>query len=142
MANPSSGTSDRASILGPTLSFKGELSADEELLIRGRVEGTIADVGRLTISAEGVVKAEVRADIVIIEGSVEGDVHAKKSVVVKETAKVRGNLNAPAVSIQEGASFNGGICMDAAAGQTAAPSKGAATSAPRAFAAGERQTRP
>ena len=42
MAYPHDTTSERTSVLGPTLRFKGELSAAEDLLIHGQVEGTMA----------------------------------------------------------------------------------------------------
>jgi cytoskeletal protein CcmA (bactofilin family) len=47
-----------------------------------------------------------------VEGAVEGDLIAEKSVLMKETAKIRGNIFAPTVSIVEGASFSGNIDMD------------------------------
>jgi cytoskeletal protein CcmA (bactofilin family) len=58
------------------------------------------------------VKANIRAQLIIVEGTVDGDLTAEKSVLVKETAKVCGNIFAPSVSIQEGANFSGSIDMD------------------------------
>jgi cytoskeletal protein CcmA (bactofilin family) len=111
MSNPYETASDRVSILGPTLQFKGELSADDDLIIRGKVEGTIRHKQRLTIGPEGRIAANISAQTVIVEGTVEGDVSAAKSVLVKGSANVRGNLSAPSVSILEGATFNGGVDM-------------------------------
>ena len=71
MAYPHDSTSERTSVLGPTLRFKGELSAAEDLLIHGQVEGTIGPAPRVTIGAEAVVKATVTADIIVVEGKVE-----------------------------------------------------------------------
>jgi len=120
MNNPSSGAADRASVLGPTLYFKGDLSAEEDLLIQGRVEGSITHTQRLTVGAQGTVKANIRAQTIIVEGTVDGDLHAEKSIFVKETAKVTGNMFAPTISILEGASFSGNIDMDGKkAGQSA-----------------------
>ncbi len=48
------------SVIGPTLVIKGEVSAEEDLLIMGFVEGKIDHNQRLTIHAEGSVKATVR----------------------------------------------------------------------------------
>jgi len=45
-------------------------------------------------------------------GTVDGDLEAEKSVFVKETAKVCGNIFAPTVSIIEGANFSGSIDMN------------------------------
>lgn len=112
MSNPYDTATERVSVLGPTLHFKGELHADEELLIKGRIEGKITHTQRITVCAEGTVSANVRAQTIVVEGSVNGDLQAEKSVVVRETAKLRGNINAPSVSIVEGAHFTGGIDMD------------------------------
>lgn len=112
MSNPYDTASERVSVLGPTLHFKGELHADEELLIKGRIEGSITHSQRITVCAEGTVSANVRAQVIVVEGSVNGDLQAEKSVMVRETAKLRGNITAPNVSIVEGAHFTGGIDMD------------------------------
>ena len=112
MSNPYDNASERISVLGPTLQFKGELHADEELLIKGRIEGSITHTQRITVCPEGTVTANVRAQMIVVEGTVTGDLQAEKSVMVKETARLRGNITAPSVSIVEGAQFNGGIDME------------------------------
>jgi cytoskeletal protein CcmA (bactofilin family) len=104
--------SERGSILGPTLRFKGELSTGEDLVIHGQVEGTIGPAPKVTIGSEASVKASVNADVIIIEGQVEGDLKAGVSITVRTKANVRGNLEAPVINIAEGATFNGGIKME------------------------------
>jgi cytoskeletal protein CcmA (bactofilin family) len=88
------------------------LHADEEVLIKGRIEGSITHSQRITVCPEGTVQANVRAQVIVVEGQVDGDLQAEKSVMVRETAKLRGNITAPSVSIVEGAHFTGGIDMD------------------------------
>jgi cytoskeletal protein CcmA (bactofilin family) len=112
MSNPYDNSAERVSVLGPTLHFKGELHADEELLIKGRIEGSITHSQRVTVCAEGTVTANVRAQMIVVEGTLTGDLQAEKSVMVKESARLRGNITAPSVSIVEGAHFNGGIDME------------------------------
>lgn len=115
MANdPYDTVTDKQSVLGPTLRFKGELSADEDLVIHGQVEGTIGPTPRVTIGAQAKIKANIHARRVVIEGSVDGDLTADTSVLVRETGTVNGNIQAPSVSIQEGASFNGSVKMTVA----------------------------
>ena len=118
MNNPYDTATDRASILGPTLYFKGDLSAEEDLLIQGRVEGSITHTQRLTVGPQGIVKANIHAQTIIVEGSVDGDLQAEKSIFVKDTAKVCGNIFAPSVSILEGATFSGSIDMGRKTGQS------------------------
>lgn len=111
MGNPYQTAAERQSILGPTLQFKGELSADEELIVRGTVEGSITQTPRLVVGNGGRIAASVSAQMVVVEGTVEGDVQASKSVLVRESANMRGNIVAPSVSIAEGATFNGSVDM-------------------------------
>ena len=59
--------------------------------------------------------------LIAIEGTVEGDLQAEKSVKVSETAHLKGNIHAPSVSIVEGAQFNGNIVMSGAKAAKSAP---------------------
>jgi cytoskeletal protein CcmA (bactofilin family) len=100
------------SVIGPSLVFNGKLSADEDLLILGTVEGSIEHTAaNLTIGAHGEVRADIVAQKVIIQGAVEGDVHASDTVVVEASARVHGNLFAPRIGLKDGAKFKGAIDM-------------------------------
>ena len=112
MSNPyNSSNYNGSSVLGPTLSFKGELKADEDLLIRGKIEGTIQHSSNLKIGKEGKIKAKVNAEYIEVHGEVKGDLSGSKSVVVKDSANITGNIYSPSVSLYEGAKFNGNIDM-------------------------------
>ncbi len=100
-----------ASVLGPTLRFRGELSAQEDLIIQGSVEGSITHTQSLTVGTDGSMKGDIRARVIIIDGKVEGDLYATESVNIRATAKVKGNVFAPRVGITEGAFFQGQIEM-------------------------------
>jgi cytoskeletal protein CcmA (bactofilin family) len=102
---------EAASILGPTLRFKGELYADEDLVVRGQVEGSITHTQRLTICRDGHVKADIRGHVIAVEGTVEGDLQASMSVAIMESGHLKGDVHAPSVSIVEGASVNGSVRM-------------------------------
>jgi cytoskeletal protein CcmA (bactofilin family) len=101
----------RASVLGPTLRFRGELSAQEDLIVQGSVEGSITHTQSLTIGTDGSMKGDIRARVIVIDGKVEGDVYATESVSIRATAKVKGNVFAPRIGITEGAFFQGQVEM-------------------------------
>jgi cytoskeletal protein CcmA (bactofilin family) len=103
------------SVFGPTLRFKGELRAEEDFVLQGRIEGSIHHTQNFTIGTDGVVKGDSRARTIIVEGTVEGDLYALESIHIRPTAKVHGNLMAPRVAIADGASFNGKVDMATAA---------------------------
>ncbi len=100
------------SVIGETLHFKGELSAGEDLIIEGIVEGKI-NQGKccLTLKPNGQILANVNATKIFIEGKVKGDLHATVSVTVRNSGDVKGNIVAPKVALEEGATFNGSIEM-------------------------------
>lgn len=132
----------RIPVLGKTLLFRGELTAEEDVILQGRVEGSIRHARNLIIGPEGSVLGDVYASHLTVEGLVEGDLHCSEAVVVRATAQVRGNIFAPRVGIMEGATFNGRVEMDPGAAATqagnarpagrqpAAPARGAPTSPP------------
>lgn len=109
--NPNEPSRDAVSILGPTLRFKGELHAEEDLMIRGHVEGSITHSQKLTICREGNVRADIEGQTISVEGTVEGDLVATTSVTVTQTGRLTGDVRAPSVSIVEGANFNGSVVM-------------------------------
>lgn len=110
-ATESRAPSKGVSVLGPTLTFRGgELSSDEDLIIEGTVEGKIAHQSHhLTIGKNGKVKANVRARLITVYGTVEGDLHGDEGVQITATARVIGNVVAPRVSLEPGAKFEGSI---------------------------------
>ena len=114
------GDKKQVSILGPTLKFKGELTANEDLIIQGQIEGTINHTSKLTIGEEGKLKADVKAEHISVEGKVKGDLEGREAVVIKDNADVAGNIFSPTVNLYEGATFNGRIDMS---GKTAADAK-------------------
>ena len=118
-------TIERVSVFGPTLRFKGELKAQEDIKIEGRIEGTIEHQQRVIVGSKGEVVAKVNASAIDVDGRVQGDMVAKKSIKVNQSAIVRGNLRAPSVSITEGANFNGGVTMESNAGSQGSSTPGA-----------------
>ena len=112
---PAADAKPATSVFGATLRFKGELRADEDFVLQGRIEGSIHHTQNLTIGTDGVVKGDSRARTIVVEGTVEGDLYALESISIRPTAKVLGNLLAPRVAIADGASFNGKVDMASAA---------------------------
>jgi len=102
----------KGSTLGATLRFKGDLVADEDLVIQGQVEGSILHTRSLTIGAQGRVLGDIRARRIIVEGSVDGNLYALESVTLRSGAIVRGDVFAAGIAIDDGARLTGRIDMD------------------------------
>ena len=100
------------SVLGQSLVFKGELEAEEDLMVDGRVEGSITHRAQhLTIGPHGDVRADINANRVLVQGRVTGNIRATEAIVIEPSAHVTGNLFAPRIGLKEGAEFDGRIQM-------------------------------
>ncbi len=100
------------SVIGPTLVFKGELSADEDLIIEGHIEGSIAHHEKhLTVGKQGRVKADIHANSVIILGKLVGDIRSDGTVTLAKGADVEGNIFCGRIVMEDGARFEGKIDM-------------------------------
>ena len=104
-------TSGKATI-GPSITIHGEVSGDEDLLIQGKVEGSVdLELHTVTVGGEGRVNANITARVVTVEGEVEGDLRAREQVVLRGTARVKGDITAPRVVLEDGANFRGLVDM-------------------------------
>ena len=109
-------------MIGKTISIKGDITGDENLVIEGRVDGTVQLKNNdLTIGQSGRVTANVTANVVRIDGEVKGDIVGTEKVVVTKTGKVQGNIVGPRVTLEDGAKFKGSIDMDPSNAESAAP---------------------
>ncbi|HZF30564.1 MAG TPA: polymer-forming cytoskeletal protein [Gammaproteobacteria bacterium] len=99
--------------IGRSIHVDGDIRGDEDLLVEGEVSGTISLKSHgVTIGESAKVYADVYARSAYIDGFVEGDVYATERLTVRKAGRVRGNLTAPRVAIEEGAKFGGSIEMD------------------------------
>ncbi len=100
-------------MIGPSIVIKGTVSGDEDLVIQGKVEGTIdLHDNEVSVGQSGKVNADVNAKVVKVDGEVSGDIAGSEKVVISKSGNVRGNIVAPRVTLEDGAIFKGSIDMD------------------------------
>ena len=107
--------SGECATVGPSIRIQGDMTGEEDLLVQGRIEGTVSLKNNLvTVGKDGHVNATVDARVIRIEGTVEGDLRGNEQVIVTRTGNVRGNIVAPRVTLEDGCRFKGSIDMDVA----------------------------
>ncbi|MCI0571087.1 MAG: polymer-forming cytoskeletal protein [Myxococcaceae bacterium] len=108
-------------VIGPSILISGRLTGDEDLTVRGRVEGELSLSRTLIVETSGVVKANVTVRNAIVSGVVVGNITASESVELTRDGRMVGDIRAPRVIIVDGASFRGRVDMgEAEPGRTAA----------------------
>jgi cytoskeletal protein CcmA (bactofilin family) len=109
--------------IGKSITIKGDLTGDEDLVIEGNVEGKVLlPNNQLTIGANGKVRADVEGKSVVVVGHVAGNVTATDRVEIQASGTVDGDVRAPKLIIQEGAVLNGGVEMTGKKASAPAPS--------------------
>jgi cytoskeletal protein CcmA (bactofilin family) len=106
--------------IGKSITIKGDLTGDEDIQIEGTVEGRIdLPNNQLTVGAEGRVRAEIHAKLVVVIGQVNGNIVSAERLEVQATGVIHGDVKAPRLIVHEGAVINGSIEMS----KTPAPAK-------------------
>jgi cytoskeletal protein CcmA (bactofilin family) len=110
--NPVQPSEERRAIawVGKSVVFKGELISSEDMIIDGRVEGTIeVNDHALTIGPAAQIRADISALSVTVRGTVTGTITAAGLVEIRETGSLEGDIISPHVSVAEGAVVRGKI---------------------------------
>ena len=103
---------DEVPNIGKSISIKGDLTGNEDIVIEGKVEGKVdLPNGQLTIGSDGTVKGEVHAKAVVVVGRVTGNVDGSERVEIQGSGTVEGDVRAPRLVVAEGAVLNGSIQM-------------------------------
>lgn len=108
-------------------SLKGELEFSNSFRVDGRIEGIIRSRAELVVGEDGTVEGEIDVARCLIGGQVKGTVKASEKVVLHASARVWGEIHAPAVVMEDGAFLEGKVDMGAAGKTVAAAKKNGAT---------------
>ena len=123
-----------STVIGRSVTIRGELSGKEDLYMDGVVEGTISlPESRLTVGPNARVKADINAHDVVIYGLVEGNIRAAGRIELRESAVMRGDIVAERLSIEENARIKGKVELSeisAARKLDAVPSSASVTAPP------------
>jgi cytoskeletal protein CcmA (bactofilin family) len=99
-------------VIGKTVTIKGEIQGSEPLIIEGTVEGRVQIDTSVMVRDGGLVKADLDAANLNIAGGVIGNISVKEKVEIVNGGYVVGDIRAPRVVINDGASVKGHIEME------------------------------
>jgi cytoskeletal protein CcmA (bactofilin family) len=120
-------------IVGPDIKLRGaEITDCDTLIVQGRVEASM-NSRVIQITERGVFVGKAEIDVAEIRGSFEGELTARKQLLVRATGKLSGKIRYGKVAIEEGGELSGDVAAIAEAqGVTRAadPRRNTAGSAP------------
>lgn len=92
---------------------KGEIFAENDIRIDGKLLGKIECKGKLILGEKGAIEGEVICENAVIEGVLKGKINVIDLLVVKETAKIDGDVQTDKLNVDSGARFNVACVMGA-----------------------------
>jgi len=96
--------------IGKTVVIRGEVKGSEDLIVDGRVEGTVSlSESRLTIGASANVAADLSAKDILILGHVHGNIVASGRVELRAGCAVEGDIRALRLAVEDNALFRGKV---------------------------------
>ena len=100
-----------ATVIGETIHLKGAVQGNEDLVVLGRIDGSINLSRTLNVETSGIVKATINVKNAVISGVVVGNITATDSVELLDGSRVVGDIKSPRMIIVDGALFSGAIDM-------------------------------
>src|ERR1700759_160230 len=89
-------------LLGRGASFEGKLTFEGTVRIDGRFKGEVFSDDVLVIGDGALVEAQIEVREVIIQGTVVGNIVAKRSIEIHAPGRVKGDLHPPSLQIDKG----------------------------------------
>ena len=102
---------NKIAYVGKNINIKGNISGDDDMQIDGKIEGNIKMKGRLDIEQSAIIKGSAVAKTIYIKGAVDGKLAAGSKMFIDHTARIKGKIFTPVISVVEGAQFNGEVKM-------------------------------
>jgi len=94
-------------VLNTDVEIKGNLKFSGELTFAGKLDGEIQSEGALHLSDESIVRGNLNLHSAVLRGKVSGNVSAKEKIEIKSKGELFGDIRAPKLVIEEGATFVG-----------------------------------
>ena len=96
-----------SNVISKETSIKGDIKAQGNIRVEGRVEGTLDSKNKIVIGESALVIGKLNAEEAEISGKVEGEVHCAGVLFLKKTAIITGNIYTQKLVVEVGAKFNG-----------------------------------
>ena len=91
--------------------LEGSLTFSGDARIGGVITGTIFSNSEIIITEGAIVNADINADVVIVSGTVKGNIIALSRVDFLRPAQFEGTISSPSLSVEEGVIFHGKTAM-------------------------------
>jgi cytoskeletal protein CcmA (bactofilin family) len=98
-------------VIGLGVAVEGDFNGNGDVIIDGKLKGSIKTTNNLQIGKEAEIEAEISADSAIIAGKVKGNIKINGSLELLKSAHLEGNISCQSLTIESGCFFQGSCVM-------------------------------
>ncbi len=113
-------TSSRNNLIGNGTTIKGDIEAQGDIRIDGKIIGTVKSIGKVVVGQQGIVEGTVTCKNADISGNVKGTINVDELTSMKATSHIEGELYTKQLFIEVGAFFTGKCDMNSKVAQAPA----------------------
>lgn len=100
-------------VIGKTTSIKGDLNFDGSLHVEGTIVGNVKsqsdENATLVLDEDGMIEGEIDVANIIINGTVQGDIHARGHAELMARARIKGTVYYNLIEMAVGSEVNGNL---------------------------------
>lgn len=100
-----------ATYIGKDTEFEGKLRFYGTIRIDGQFKGEIMGEGTLIVGEGAIIESDIHVSQIFNSGRIQGDVTADNKIEIRAPGKILGNIQAPSIVINEGATIEGNCRM-------------------------------
>jgi len=108
---PVSESNDRWNKILSGTEINGDIVSDSNLIIEGQINGNVNCSGKVHIGTTGKISGNLKATNAEFEGSQDGELTIENLLILRSTARIKGNIETLKLNIEEGAFFEGACVM-------------------------------
>lgn len=112
MAKPVQDDQSKTSTIALGAEIVGEINANGNFRIEGKIKGNLKITGRLVVVETGIIEGDVSCKSASIAGKLDGKIVVEELLALTSTSNVHGDIIVNKLSVEEGAVFTGTCKMD------------------------------
>lgn len=91
--------------------LNGDIVSDSNIIIEGEINGNVSCAGKVHIGTSGKINGNLVCLNAEFEGAQDGELTIQNLLILRSTARIKGNIETLKLSIEEGAFFEGACIM-------------------------------
>ena len=104
-------TDDVQTLIGPSIEVKGDFVGGGDVIVEGKLSGTLKTGKDLRVGPEAKIEADVEAENIFVAGQITGNIKARVAIELGESSIVNGDIETKSLVVEKGAILNGGCSM-------------------------------